>query len=110
MDVHLQRVEGEATAPATALCCAPAGDLPNQTKPNNGMSLIGICQVLGFGSGAKSSDLSVDPSLVGSEAEIKLKDSCLLFNHIFSSFVPRFFQLQNQLASQPLSSIKQVTK
>jgi len=77
---------------------------------HNGMSLIGICQVLGFGSGAKSSDLSVDPSLVGSEAEIKLKDSCLLFNHIFSSFVPRFFQLQNQLASQPLSSIKQVTK
>jgi len=32
MNVHLQRVEGKATVPTTALCCAPAGDLPNQTK------------------------------------------------------------------------------
>ena len=35
MDVHLQRVEGKAMVLTTALCCTPAGDLPNQTKPRD---------------------------------------------------------------------------
>jgi len=31
----VEGVEGKATVPtATALCSTPAGDLPNQTKPN----------------------------------------------------------------------------
>jgi len=36
------------------------------------MSLIGICQMLGFGSSAESSDLSVDPSRVGSSIGLEL--------------------------------------